>query len=82
VSRRELLGELLRNSRAKKGLSLRAAAEVIGTGFAHLCDMENGNHINPTARTIERLSAAYGIGKLRILKAAINSIEARSHAKA
>ncbi len=71
------LGDLLRAARHRKGLSLREVGELTGIGYAHLCDMENGNHVNPTVRTIDRLSRLYRISVQRIVKASLASIADR-----
>lgn len=73
-----LLGDLLREARHRKGLSLRAVGDLTGIGYAHLCDMENGNHINPTVKTVDRLSRVYRLSKQRIVAASLNSIAALS----
>lgn len=70
----ELLGDLLRDARHRKGLTLRQVGERTGIGCAHLCDMENGNHINPTVRTVDRLSRLYRMPVQRIVHAALASI--------
>lgn len=78
---RETLGDLLHAARQRKGLTLRAVGEMTGIGYAHLCDMENGNHINPTVRTVDRLSRFYRVSKLRLVAASLNSIAEKECAK-
>lgn len=61
------LGERLRESRMRKNLSLREAAEMIGVSHTYLNSLEKGQHpktgrpVNPSAKMLQRISEGYGI---------------------
>lgn len=63
----EQMGERLREIRMNKNLSLREAADRIGVSHTYLNSLEKGTDprtgrpVNPTARTLLRISEAYGI---------------------
>jgi transcriptional regulator with XRE-family HTH domain len=59
-------GLLIKRTREEGGLSLFAAARIVGCSKTQLWDLEQGRSANPTIQTLARLSAAFGIeiGKL------------------
>jgi len=75
------LGKLMRTARESNGWSLREAANRLGAGYGHLCDMENEKGSNPTVATLYRAHRIYGITKEAIFDAAIKSLRSTKRAK-
>lgn len=64
-----MLGDLLREARTKRGVSLSIAASGIGTTKPHLFEMEKGIANNPTLKTIVHLMAYYNLSFYQIMNA-------------
>jgi transcriptional regulator with XRE-family HTH domain len=54
------IGKTARYVRERKGLTLRAAAELIGISHVHLCNIEN-NHAVASLQLLEKLKEVYGV---------------------
>ncbi|MCW0413504.1 hypothetical protein NB709_003380 [Xanthomonas sacchari] len=70
----ENLAQLFTRKRECKGLTLRQVAEAIGTSYSHLWDIENGNHANPTIKTLAKLQDFYGVSTRELWAAVRNSL--------
>ena len=55
------LGKLIRDARAKKRLSLRAAGAAAGVSFVTIRDIERGHVSHPSRITLNGISKALGI---------------------
>jgi transcriptional regulator with XRE-family HTH domain len=69
-------GRLLREVRARKGLSRRHLAELGGTSSSTLAAYESGRSV-PSVRTLERLVRSAGFELLVTLQPALDADEAR-----
>lgn len=58
-SNAETFGSYLKKLRAKRGLSLREAADLAGLSKMYICQLENNALANPTMLTIYKISVAY-----------------------
>ena len=63
-----MLGDLLRDIRTKRGVSLSVAASGIGTTKQHLYELETGRANNPTMSMLVGLMAYYRITFSEILQ--------------
>ena len=61
------IGLALTYYRDRAGMSVRQAAEAIGTGHAHLNRIENGHH-DASVPFLIRCARAYGITLRQVLK--------------
>lgn len=68
------LAELFKSCRKSAGLSLREAAPMLDTGFGHLCEIENGKHVNLTIKTLRQAQLVYGISARTLWSAACESL--------
>lgn len=55
------LGGMLRDYRAYRRLSQRAASALLGIAPSYLCDLERGRMLNPTLSLVQRLTSVYKI---------------------
>ena len=55
------LGKLIRDARARKGLSLRAAGDAAGVSFVTIRDIERGHVNRPNRITLDGISKALDI---------------------
>lgn len=70
----ENLATLTRAEREKRGWSLREAARRLETGFGHLCNIENRDHVNLTAQTLLCIQSVYGVSTRRLWSAVQQSL--------
>lgn len=56
-----MLGELIRQERQRRNLSLRALAQDVGVSAAYLSDIERGNRHPTSGAMLERIGPALGI---------------------
>lgn len=68
------LGELLRKARTKRGLSLRAVAELADVKHIWLLNVEDGRHTSPAADRLARISEVLGIDPVKIDRLSDNSV--------
>lgn len=61
------LGEVLKETRVGRGLSLRAVERETGIQNAHLSQLENGTIIKPEMALLWELAALYGLDYTRLL---------------
>ena len=61
------LGEVLKDTRVARGLSLRAVERETGIQNAHLSQLENGTIIKPEMALLWELAALYGLDYTRLL---------------
>lgn len=71
---RENIASMLRAERKARRLSLREAAKLLDTGFGHLCEIEQGKHVNLTVRTLVRAQTLYKLTDVRVMSAIRQSI--------
>lgn len=55
-----MLGETIRHAREAKGLTQRAAADVLGITDVHLCNIER-NKARPSATLLNRIQNAWNV---------------------
>lgn len=53
-----LFAQYIKDAREENGLSLSAAADLIGCTKSHLWDLEQGRSTNPTIKTLAGISRA------------------------
>jgi len=53
-----LFGQYIKDAREENGLSLSAAADLIGCTKAHLWELERGRSNNPTVKTLVGIARA------------------------
>ena len=76
----ENIATLIRTERTKRGWSIREAASRLDTGFGHLCNIENRDHVNLTAATLVRIKDVFGLSRRRVWNAVEQSLlEGRRH---
>ena len=76
----ENIATLIRTERSKRGWSIREAASHLDTGFGHLCNIENRDHVNLTASTLVRIKDVFGLSRRRVWNAVEQSLlEGRRH---
>lgn len=71
----EDLADLFKGERARLKLSLRDAAKALGTGYGHLCQIENRQHTNLTIRTLREAQITFGVSGRRLWNAACESLK-------
>lgn len=71
-----LFAQYIKDAREEAGLSLSAAADLIGCTKSHLWDLERGRSTNPTIKTLAGISRAL---ELRIETLALVAAEGVSH---
>jgi transcriptional regulator with XRE-family HTH domain len=76
MKQNEDLADLFRTERDRLGLSMRSAAKMMGTGFGHLCQIENRQHTNLTIKTLREAQLAFGVSSRRMWAAACETIAA------
>ena len=54
------LGETARNLRETYGLTQRAAADLLGVSYVHLCNIEN-NKSRPSQEMLEKFRTVFGV---------------------
>lgn len=64
------LGAWVRNVRTEQGLSQRGLADRAGLSRSYLCDIERGRGTQPSMETLDKLSAALGLSRNELLRAA------------
>lgn len=64
------LGDVLKEARVKRGLSLRKVEEITGIHNAHLSQIENGTIQQPEMVMLFDLASLYGIDYRRLLRLA------------
>jgi HTH-type transcriptional regulator, competence development regulator len=64
------LGEILRETRKKRGWTLREVEEKTGIHNAHLSQIESGAIAKPAPNILFTLASAYGLSYDRLLKLA------------
>jgi transcriptional regulator with XRE-family HTH domain len=57
------VGKTARYVRERKGLTLRAAAELLDISHVHLCNIEN-NHAVASLQLLEKMKEVYGVDLL------------------
>lgn len=65
------LGELIRQERKARGLSLEEVAQRAGMSKGHVWDLEQGNARNPTVQACHGISQAIGVPFLVVCAAAL-----------
>jgi len=63
----QTLGEVLKETRVTRGLSLRAVERETGIQNAHLSQLENGTITKPEMALLWELAALYGLDYTRLL---------------
>lgn len=58
---KETFGEVIRDARKSKGISLREMARRINVSHPYLSQLENGHNSNPSLNIIQKLSSELGI---------------------
>jgi transcriptional regulator with XRE-family HTH domain len=66
-----VLGEIIRETRVKRRLSLQDVAIGAGITKTHIWDMETGRAQNPTIETILKLAVSLDINPHRLVKASL-----------
>lgn len=64
-----MLGELLKEKRKHRGVSLSAAAAAIGTTKSHLFELESGRTNNPTIALLVPMMAYYRLSWSEVISA-------------
>lgn len=64
------LGEWIRRSRVRQGLSQKALAERAGISRSYLCDIERGRSAAPSVGSLDKIAIALGVGRSDILRVA------------
>lgn len=74
TSRLSLKG-LVASEREKQNLSLQEVADRAGITKSHMWEIEQGNSINPTIRTVYGLAKALGVPFVSMAAGALNDTE-------
>lgn len=66
----ETLGELLKQSRENKDLTLREVGDMLGISFAHVSAFENARVARPKLETLQKLIDFYGLDSDEVMRLA------------
>lgn len=67
--------QMISDERERLGLSLQAVADRAGITKSHMWEIEKGNSVNPTIRTVHGLAKALGIPFVALAAGSLNDTE-------